>query len=96
MPEIHLTEEEQAFIDTKLRTGAYQSAEEVVRAGLHLLDLQDREAAELRRRLQQGINDADAGRVHEYVSADDLLRDIRLQAAKEETGRRRMAKGNGH
>ncbi len=40
MPEIHLTEEEQAFIDTKLRTGAYRSAEDVVRAGLALLDQQ--------------------------------------------------------
>ncbi len=96
MPEIHLTEEEQAFIDTKLRTGAYRSAEDVVRAGLALLDQQDRETEDLRRHVQQGIADADAGRVHEYRSSDDLLKDIQQQAGESPIRKPRMAQGHGH
>lgn len=96
MPEIHLTDEEQAFIDTKLRSGAYKSAEDVLRAGLALLDQQDRETEDLRRRVQQGIDDADAGRVREYVSAADLLKEIRQQAGESPIRKPRMAKGHGH
>lgn len=96
MPEIHLTEEEQAFIDTKLRTGAYRSAEDVVRAGLALLDRHDRETEALRLSVQQGIDDADAGRVHEYASATDLLKDIRQQAGESPIRKPRVAKGHGH
>jgi antitoxin ParD1/3/4 len=96
MPEIHLTEEEQAFIDTKLRTGAYRSVEEVVRAGLALLDVHDRETEALRLSVKHGIDDADAGRVHEYASATDLLKDIRQQAGESPIRKPRVAKGHGH
>lgn len=41
MTEIHLTEEEQAFIDSKLQSGVYKSAEDVVRAALHSLEYSD-------------------------------------------------------
>ena len=53
MTEIHLTEEEQAFIDAKLRSGVYRSAEAVVRAGLQLLDRDDEH-------VRQAIDAADA------------------------------------
>ncbi|SIP92418.1 putative addiction module antidote protein, CC2985 family [Rhizobium sp. RU35A] len=61
MTEIHLTEEEQAFIDAKLRSGVYRSAEDVVRAGLQLLDRDDEH-------VRQAIDAADA-----QVAAGDTL-----------------------
>ena len=61
MTEIHLTEEEQAFIDAKLRSGVYRSAEAVVRAGLQLLDRDDEH-------VRQAIDAADA-----QVAAGDTL-----------------------
>ncbi|MDO1581672.1 type II toxin-antitoxin system ParD family antitoxin [Rhizobium oryzicola] len=96
MTEIHLTEEEQAFIERKLKTGAFRSVEDVVRAGLHLLERDDEEREELRGLVQRGLDDADAGRVREYASAADLLDDVRQLAAKIPAERRSTMKGNGH
>lgn len=96
MTEIHLTEEEQAFIDAKLRSGVYRSAEDVVRAGLQSLARRDEEAEALRRQVQQGIDDADAGRVYEYAAASDLLTEIRTLAAQNTLSGQRAKKGNGH
>lgn len=67
MPEIHLTEEEQAFIDTKLRTGAYRSAEDVVRAGLALLDQQEEQ---VRRMIDAADAQVAAGETLPFESAD--------------------------
>ncbi|MCY1664053.1 type II toxin-antitoxin system ParD family antitoxin [Rhizobium sp. SL86] len=67
MPEIHLTEEEQAFIDTKLRSGAYQSAEDVVRAGLALLDLHEEQ---VRRMIDAADAQVAAGETLPFESAD--------------------------
>lgn len=67
MPVIHLTEEEQAFIDTKLRTGAYRSAEDVVRAGLALLDQQEEQ---VRRMIDAADAQVAAGETLPFESAD--------------------------
>ncbi|WP_165220765.1 type II toxin-antitoxin system ParD family antitoxin [Affinirhizobium pseudoryzae] len=67
MPEIHLTDEEQAFIDTKLRTGAYRSAEDVVRAGLALLDQQEEQ---VRRMIDAADAQVAAGETLPFDSAD--------------------------
>jgi antitoxin ParD1/3/4 len=62
MTEIHLTEEEQAFIDSKLQSGVYKSAADVVRAALHSLEYSD----ELTRQM---IDAADA-----QVAAGETIR----------------------
>ncbi|MGF9692758.1 MULTISPECIES: type II toxin-antitoxin system ParD family antitoxin [unclassified Rhizobium] len=47
MAEIQLSDEDRAFIESKMRTGAYRSAEDVVRAGLRLLDRDDEHIREM-------------------------------------------------
>jgi antitoxin ParD1/3/4 len=47
MTEIQLSDEDRAFIESKMRTGAYRSAEDVVRAGLRLLDRNDEHIREM-------------------------------------------------
>lgn len=67
MTEIHLTEEEQAFIDAKLRSGVYRSAEDVVRAGLQLLDRDDEQ---VRRAIDAADAQIAAGETLPFESAD--------------------------
>ncbi|MBT9368482.1 type II toxin-antitoxin system ParD family antitoxin [Rhizobium sp. CSW-27] len=67
MTEIHLTEEEQAFIDAKLRSGVYRSAEDVVRAGLRLLGRDDEQ---VRRAIDAADAQIAAGEILPFQSAD--------------------------
>lgn len=63
---VSLTPQLEEMINQKVATGLYQSASEVVRAGLRLLEEQDRtreqRLEELRREIARGIKDADEGR----------------------------------
>jgi antitoxin ParD1/3/4 len=96
MTEIQLTDEDRAFIEAKLRTGVYNSAEDVLRAGLRSLEREENETQELRRLVGQGLDDVKEGRVHEYASASDLLRDVRQLAAEKPRQKRQAAKGRGY
>ena len=87
MTEIQLSEEDRAFIEAKLRTGVYKSAEDVLRAGLRSLEREEKEAEELRRLVGQGLEDVEAGRLHEYATASDLLQDVRRLAADDAPAR---------
>ena len=71
--------EADAIVDQQLASGNFRSADEVVRAGLQLLqeseeDLEDLE--DLRRLIAEGDADIAAGRVYRYASADELTADI--------------------
>ncbi|WP_377295618.1 type II toxin-antitoxin system ParD family antitoxin [Rhizobium sp. SGZ-381] len=96
MTEIQLSDEDRAFIEAKLRSGVYKSAEDVVRAGLRLLKRQENEAEELRRLVGQGLEDLEAGRLHEYATASDLLQDVRQRAADDAPAKRLNAKGRSY
>ena len=67
MTEIHLTEEEQAFIERKLKTGAFRSVEDVVRAGLELLE---RDEDQLRRMIDAADAQVAAGETLPFQSAE--------------------------
>ena len=63
---VSLTQELEAMVQEKVRSGMYHSASEVVRAGLRLLkdheQLHEIRLAELRREIAIGIEQADDGR----------------------------------
>jgi antitoxin ParD1/3/4 len=65
--------EQEAFIDEAVSTGRFETADDVVRESLRLL--QEREAAHKRfeAEIAQSIADADAGRVHDAEEVFDRL-----------------------
>jgi antitoxin ParD1/3/4 len=72
--------EADAIVEQLLAKGGYRSAEEVVRAGLQLLQVSEPESEaeleELRRLIAEGDADIAAGRVYSYASAEELTADI--------------------
>jgi len=62
---VSLTPELEKLVESKVRSGRYQSASEVIREGLRLLDDQDRlqsmQFEEMRRKIQIGIDQLDRG-----------------------------------
>ena len=84
---VSLTPELERYINQKIESGLYQTASEVVRAGLRLLeereDLHRQTVEELRRKLQAGIDEADRGELSP-LDAEGALK--RLRAARANTG----------
>jgi len=62
---VSLTPELEKLVESKVQSGRYKSASEVIREGLRLLDDQDRLRAaqlnEVRRKIQIGIDQLDRG-----------------------------------
>jgi len=91
MSEIHLSQKDRDFIEAQVKAGIYKDADAVVAAGLQLLNSKEGQLMEEQRLIQTGLDDVAAGRIHQYVSGEDLLADIRQMAAE------RMQKtGTGH
>ena len=82
---VSLTPELEKFIEARVASGRYQTASEVVREGLRLLELQERDREEayqaLKGKLKRAAEQADRG---EFVEAADLLKQI---------GERRASRG---
>ena len=74
---VSLTPELDQFVHDRVASGRYQTASEVVRDGLRLLEHQerDRQAAldSLRAKLDRGLAQADRG---EFVTPADVLRQV--------------------
>ena len=74
---VSLTPDLDRFVHERVATGRYQTASEVIREGLRLLEQQerDREAAfgALKIKLERAAAQADRG---EFVDPDDLLKEI--------------------
>jgi antitoxin ParD1/3/4 len=72
--------EADAIVEQLLVTGHYRSADEIMRAGLQLLQASEPESEaeleELRRLIAEGDADIAAGRVYRYASAEELTADI--------------------
>jgi antitoxin ParD1/3/4 len=62
---VSLTPELEKLVEDKVQSGRYQSASEVIREGLRLLEDQDRlremRLEEVRRKIQAGLNEFDRG-----------------------------------
>lgn len=74
---ISLTPQLERFIESRVQTGRYQSASEVVREGLRLLELRERETdlafQTLKTKLHRAASQADRG---ELLDPSQLLRKI--------------------
>jgi antitoxin ParD1/3/4 len=62
---VSLTPELEKLVESKVKSGRYQSASEVIREGLRLLDDKDRlrelHLTETRRKIQAGLDELDRG-----------------------------------
>ncbi|SIP93175.1 antitoxin ParD1/3/4 [Rhizobium sp. RU20A] len=76
MDEIHLSDEDRAFVEAEVRAGRYSSVEDVVRAGLSLLEEQQVRRRKLKTLAVAAEADIAAGRFHEYENLDDLIADL--------------------
>ncbi len=65
-----------AIVARQLAKGNFATGEDVVRAGVELLEAQEAELEELRKLIDEGDADVAAGRVHRFSSADALTKDI--------------------
>ena len=86
---ISLTPELEQFVQSKVDSGMYYSASEVIREGLRMLQekemLKQIQIEELRREIQKGIEQADRG---ELVNGEEVFENIR---AKSRTRRSKKA-----
>jgi antitoxin ParD1/3/4 len=88
MTEIHLNEHDKAFVENLVKKRVYRDADEAVAAGLRLLGSEEGKFIELKRLIQEGLEDVTAGRVHRYDSAEEMLADIKRMSAARNTGTR--------
>jgi antitoxin ParD1/3/4 len=69
---VSLTKELEQIVDQKVKSGLYNSASEVVREGLRLLqqrdELRETKLTALRAEIQKGIDDLEAGRIYDGPS----------------------------
>ena len=79
---VSLTPELEKLVASKVQSGRYQSASEVIREGLRLLDDQDRLRAvkleEVRRKIQTGLDQLDRG---EGIPGDQVLAEMKEKSA---------------
>ena len=69
---ITLTDDLQELIDEEIRRGAYESADEVIRAGLHLLKAREEGVEALRKEILRGFEDIQHGRFTTVESDEEL------------------------
>ena len=78
---VSLTPELEKLVESKVQSGRYQSASEVVREGLRLLEDQDRlremRLEEVRRRVQAGIDELDRG---EGIDGGTVLAELKRKS----------------
>ena len=69
---ITLTDELEELINSKVRSGAYKSADEVVMESLRLLKAKEEGMNALRREIMRGIEDIQQGRFATYTTDAEL------------------------
>jgi len=90
---VHLTPELEELVQTKVQSGRYNSASEVVREALRLMEQKDEVRAiqlqELRRRIDKGLTEADSGAgVRGDAFMQGLIDDLDQREAVRETKRK--------
>ncbi len=68
MPNIHLTEQMEDYIQRQIRSGSYANLSEVVRAGMRLLMERDnaRQFYALKANLEEALREAESGRLETF------------------------------
>lgn len=69
-----------------VEAGFYKNADAVVAGSLRLLQQKDDKFFELQRLIQEGLDGAEAGRVHRYGSAEEMLSEIKQMSTEKKTG----------
>ena len=86
---VSLTPELEKLVASKVESGLYQSASEVIREGLRLLDDQDRlrelHLEEVRKKIQTGLDQLDRG---EGIPGDQVHSQMKLRSAALRKGKR--------
>ena len=84
---VSLTPELERLVNEKVKTGLYQTASEVVREALRLLNTRDEQLERLRMNVQAGFEQIDRGKATQYRAMDSrkLAADIKTR------GRQRLS-----
>jgi len=82
MTEIHLSDSDKAFIHEQIEAGRYESAEDVVSAGLRALDSEEYRLAELRRQIEAADQQIARGEYLTFTSAAELAASISERGRK--------------
>ena len=84
---VSLTPELEEMVNRKVKSGLYNSASEVIRAGLRRLqeedELKNLRREELRREILKGMEQMRNGQFTTYNSAEELIEDV-IKEAREE------------
>lgn len=84
---VSLTPELERLVDRKIKSGLYQTASEVVREALRLLQQRDDQLRQVRADVQAGLDQIERGSFTEYdaTSGRTLAADVKVR------GRRRLS-----
>jgi antitoxin ParD1/3/4 len=86
---VSLTPELEQLVHSKVKSGRYLSASEVIREGLRLLEERDRlfelRLADLQQKLSVGVEQADRG---ELIDEEDLFAELEADTQQIESQRR--------
>lgn len=90
---VSLTPELERLVNDKIKTGMYQTASEVVRDALRLLQQRDEQRQQLRADVQAGLEDIRRGRYSEYDSRSGaaLVNTIKARGRKRLTQQKKTA-----
>ncbi len=79
--DVHLTGEQADFIRQVVESGRFANAEDAVREAVHLLAQREREIAELRKLVDEGLADLENGEYVDYTdeTLPEMIEDIRRE-----------------
>ncbi len=81
---VSLTPALEKYVAKKVASGSYQSASEVIREGLRALQKHDAAAADLRKKVAEGLHDIEAGRVYD---GEEVFAELRTLSSKKKRRR---------
>jgi antitoxin ParD1/3/4 len=93
---VNLTPELEQMVRDKVRTGRYNSASEVVREALRLMEERDQVKADIRKKIAEGIESARAGRLTDgdaFFAQMEAELDEEIRAEEEKSARERAEVG---